>query len=127
MSAEKRDSVVGISRNLTDALMAQIDSGVIIPTEESALQWNSMLDYAPNRNDISDMREDVWIGIGEFQKLAERFKMPTHNAVAFFEKEPLLMENDPCLFVRVIHWSRSISQQRVARSFVKLHGETTLY
>ncbi|MEH2940803.1 hypothetical protein [Lawsonibacter sp. JLR.KK007] len=85
MSAEKRDSVVGISRNLTDALMAQIDSGVIIPTEESALQWNSMLDYAPNRNDISDMREDVWIGIGEFQKLAERFKMPTHNAVAFFE------------------------------------------
>lgn len=59
LSAEKRDSVVGISRNLTDALMAQIDSGVIIPTEESALQWNSMLDYAPNRNDISDMREDV--------------------------------------------------------------------
>ena len=38
MSAEKRDSVVGISQNLTDTLMAQIDSGVIIPTEESALQ-----------------------------------------------------------------------------------------
>lgn len=85
LPAEKRDNAVGLRRNLIDALMAQIDSGVIIPEEESALRRDNILDYVPNRNDIADIQEDVLIGIERFQELSIRFGLPTHNAVAFFE------------------------------------------
>ena len=52
MPEEKRDTAVGLNRNLIDALETQIDSGVIIPKEESVLRRDSILDYVPNRSDI---------------------------------------------------------------------------
>lgn len=85
MPAEKKGTAVGLRRNLVDALMAQVDSGVIIPEEESALRWDSILNYVPNRSDITGVQKDVLIGIDCFQRLSIRFGLPTHNAVAFFE------------------------------------------
>ena len=85
MPEEKRDTAVGLSRNLIDALETQIDSGVIIPKEESVLRRDSILDYVPNRSDILGVQKDVLIGIECFQGLSIRFGLPTHNAVAFFE------------------------------------------
>lgn len=85
MPAEKRDTAVGLRRNLIDALTTQIDSGVIIPEEESALRRDSILDYVPKRSNIIGVQKDVLRGIECFQRLSIRFGLPTHNAVAFFE------------------------------------------
>lgn len=63
MPAEKRDTAVGLRRNLIDVLMVQTDSGVILLEEKSVLRWDSILDYVSNRSDIIGVQKDVLRGI----------------------------------------------------------------
>ena len=63
MPAKKRDTAVGLRRNLIDVLMVQTDSGVILLEEKSVLRWDSILDYVSNRSDIIGVQKDVLRGI----------------------------------------------------------------
>lgn len=85
MTQNTQQEKVQLRRKLNDALKIQIDAGLILPAEESELQWKSTLDHVSGREDIKRLQEEIYFAISQFQKIAADFNQPTHNAVAFFE------------------------------------------
>lgn len=75
-----------MERKLVDALEVQLESGAIMTTQNSRLEKRTCFSLAPDRDDIMNLRTDVQYGLFEFQRLAAYFRLPTHNAVAFFTK-----------------------------------------
>lgn len=96
-----------MERKLTDALIAQIDTGQILTREETTIEWQSSFVITPNRADIDEVQRDVWKKLLLFQDLARKFCLPTHNAVAFFsaaiEKEPSLKAEQRSDFKQLLH------------------------
>lgn len=77
-----------MKRKLVDALDALVDTGLIMTKEESTIYEMKFprIAYDFNRSDIDHIQQDVATGLVYFFALAKKYKLPTHNAVAFFTK-----------------------------------------
>ncbi len=96
-----------IGRKLTDAFEAQVDAGAIISLEEAAFCNTPILSYLPDRTDIENLQEWLYFEVLEFQRLSRLLKLPTHNAVAFFEaliqlEKELCIEQTRCAKLKLL-------------------------
>jgi len=89
-----------MERRLVDSLTALVDSGVILTRDERIFRMVDHFELDSKRQDISYLRTGVVDDLKIFHQLAARYKLPTHNPVAFFTEA---LKIEPTLPPKKLH------------------------